>query len=283
MEQALKEPTCAIRAAAAARDVTNATVVFRDDVTAELAVVRVRPDHGSAPPFEPGQFTLLGLPPAPTRAPREEPAARPRRLLRRAYSITSPSTDLSYLEFYVALVEHGQLSPQLWSVPRGGRLWMDSKVSGRFTLSGVPTDRDILMVATGTGIAPFVSMLRTYHGTGRWRHAVLVHGVRRATDLAYRGELEALAGSGSDFTYLPTVSREPERSPWLGLRGRVQEVLEDGTYDELVGRPLDPSRWHAFVCGSPEMIESVRETLSERGFSTGGGSERRNLHFERYW
>ncbi len=282
MEPALEQTTEASRESLVERDLTNATVTLRTDLTAELSIVRVAPDHGTAPAFEPGQFTLLGLP--AVQAPSvPAAAARTQRLLRRAYSIASSPAERRYLEFYVALVEQGHLSPQLWTVPEGGRLWMDPRVSGRFTLAGVPGGADLLMVATGTGIAPFMSMLRTFHGAGRWRHAVLVHGVRRASDLAYRTELEAMAASSSAFTYLPTVTREETASTWRGLRGRVQQILEDGTYDGIVGRALNPAHWHVFLCGNPGMIESVREGLARRGFSTGADGAPRNLHFERYW
>ena len=282
MEPALEETLNAPRESVVVRDLTNATVTFRTDLTAELSIVRVTPDRGAAPEFEPGQFTLLGLPPAASSGP-PTTASAARRLVRRAYSIASTPAERRHLEFYVALVERGHLSPRLWTVPEGGRLWMDTRVSGRFTLAGVPPGADLLMVATGTGIAPFMSMLRTFHGTGRWRHAVLVHGVRRACDLAYRDELEALAASSSAFTYLPTVTREEDSSTWQGLRGRVQTILADGTYDVLVGRALDPAHWHAFLCGNPEMIGAVRDDLAGRGFSTGTDGGPRNLHFERYW
>ena len=282
MEPALEQTTTdPSRQSVADQDPTNATVVYREDLTPELSIVRVAPDHGAAPVFEPGQFTLLGLPPAAAAA--APLPGRTRRLIRRAYSIASSPLERRHLEFYVALVEQGHLSPQLWTVPEGGRLWMDTRISGRFTLAGVPGGADLLMVATGTGIAPFMSMLRTFHGSGRWRHAVLVHGVRRSSDLAYRTELERLSGSSSAFTYLPTVTRDDPSSPWRGLRGRVQQILEEGTYDGLVGRALDPASWHAFLCGNPAMIESVRDSLTGRGFSTGADGRPRTLHFERYW
>jgi len=264
----------------------NATVVYRQDVTDGLAVVRVRPDGGAVPEFEPGQFATLGLPPDPVPESEPGPEAAGRRrpkMVRRAYSIASPPQVRDYLEFLVILVEGGRLTPKLWTLHEGGRLWMDNKIKGRFTLNGAPADKDLVMVSTGTGLGPFMSMLRAHRGGTRWRRLVMINGVRRVADLGYREELEETARSEDSFFYIPLVSREPPDSLWPGLRGRVQQVLEDGTYGRLVGTRLDPDQCHVFLCGNPDMIRSVQASLESRGFRPHTNNSPGNIHFERYW
>jgi len=240
----------------------------------------VRPDSGSTPSFSPGQYTLLGMPPDED-LPHATPGGRTR-LIRRAYSISSAAQERSFLEFYVVLVEGGKLSTRLWTVPQGGRLWMDEVIRGRFTLDHAGPDNDLLFVATGTGIAPFMSMLRTYADMRRWRRCVLVHGVRRAGDLGYRDELEARAAVDPRFTYVPVVSRAAD-GVWNGATGRVQPLLEDAAFRLRTGVSLDPATFHAFLCGNPAMIESTRDMLEARGFKPGQVDGPGGIHFEKYW
>lgn len=139
------------------------------------------------------------------------------------------------------------------------------------------------MVSTGTGIAPFISMLRTYRGQDRWRRFVLIHGARFAADLGYSDELNEVIHSDPSVTYVPLVTREPPESAWQGLRGRVQHALDPATYEAVVGAPLTPEECHVFLCGNPAMIDAVEALLVERGFATDTHEQRGNLHFERYW
>lgn len=261
---------------AAAADHFNATLIDRRDLNAELAVVTVRPDSGTVPEFTPGQYTLLGLP--PDQGPAFTPGGRPR-LVRRAYSIASSSHERSFYEFYVVLVEGGKLSTRLWNIGTGDRLWMADSVRGGFTLAHAGRGTDVLMVATGTGVAPYMSMLRTHREARPWRRCALLHGVRRVADLGYRDELEQLAAADHDFVYLPVVSREP----WPGLRGRVQSVLEPDAFLKATGLALEPSSFHVFLCGNPEMVESTRVQLAERGFAEGQVDGPGGIHYEKYW
>jgi len=262
--------------AAAAADHFNATLLERRDLTTELAVVTVRPDSGTVPEFVPGQYSLLGLP--PDEGPAFTPGGRPR-LVRRAYSIASAAHQRDLYEFYVVLVEGGKLSTRLWTVGTGDRLWMADTVRGGFTLAHAGRGADVLMVATGTGVAPYMSMLRTHRQAPPWRRCVLLHGVRRVADLGYRDELEALAAADDSFTYVPVVSRET----WPGLDGRVQSVLEPEAFRAATGLRLEPSSFHVFLCGNPEMIESTRVQLTERGFAEGQVDGPGGIHYEKYW
>lgn len=265
----------------------NATVTERHDLNEYLSVVRVRRDEGPLPEFKPGQFVTLGLP----RPPRQEEidllkkfGKQPRvRLVRRAYSIASPAVQRDDVELFVILVQEGKLTPRLWDLDTGGRIWMADEIKGEFTLDGVPPGQDLVMVSTGTGIAPFLSMYRTYRGTGRWRRFVLINGVRQVRDLGYRRELMEYMQQDSQFTYIPTVSRATPDDNWTGMQGRVQSLLFEGGYEQTVGASLDPTNTHVFLCGNPAMIDDVVDLLEARGFQPHSAGKPGNLHFERYW
>jgi ferredoxin--NADP+ reductase len=257
--------------------VVNATLESRRDLNERYAILRVRPDAQPAAAFTPGQFIQVGLPqPAAPRPGEEPPAGAPRmRIAKRSYSIASSADDRERFEFFLTLVSGGRFTPALWEVQSGGRCWIAAKAVGAFTLDGVAADRDLVMVGTGTGISPYVSMLRTFGGKGRWRRFVLIHGVRYEIDLGYRAELEARERSDPSFRYLPVVSREP--GVWKGPKGRVQTVLEDARFREIAGTALDPKSCVVFLCGNPEMVQAVRTLLESKGFDAS------TVRVEKYW
>jgi len=266
-------------------DVTNATLIYRKDLTRDLAIFRIKPD-GGVPDFTAGQFATIGLPkPEPT-DPVEIEKAKKRKgpaLIRRAYSIASPPSEKDYLELYVALVEDGQLTPKLWELQDGDRLFCDPKLRGHFTMEDVPDNMNLCMLSTGTGLAPFISMLKQHMASGRWKRFIVLHGVRYQDDLGYRDELENLAYKHKDILYVPALSREPKDSPWKGLRGRIPLVLDPDVWDIYLGIELDPTDTHFFLCGNPGMIDGVTPMLEERGFTIDSKKEPGNIHFERYW
>ena len=250
----------------------NATLVGRQDLHPELSIVSIRPDQGPVPPFRPGQFVTLGLPLEP--AERSSP-----KLTLRPYSVTSAPSMRENVELYVNLVRKGALTPRLWTIHEGGRLYLKPAAGGTFTLDEVRDGKDLVMVATGTGLGPYVSMLRYFRGKDRWRRFVIIHGVRKVADLGYRDELEAAARSDASVLYLPTVTRDG----WPGLQGRVQDVLFTDLYPRRVGAPLSPEQCHVFLCGNPEMVEAVESELVARGFRKHTRRERGNVHKEAYW
>jgi len=251
----------------------NATVASRQDLNARLAVVSIAPDGWELPAFEPGQYTTLGL-----TDPQHDG-----KLVARVFSIASaPGTGA--LEFYIQLVKEGTFTTLLWPHVVGDKLWLSPRVAGQFTLDGVPPGKDLVFVSTGTGLAPFMSMLRRYRGQGRWRRCLLAHGARTVDELGYRAELQDLARSDATFVYAPMLTREPERpGGWSGLRGRVQTLLADGLYERLAGSPLDPARCHVFLCGNPEMVDDFEQRLLPLGFTPHTAAKPGNIHFERYW
>jgi ferredoxin--NADP+ reductase len=268
-----------------AQDVFNATLTRRQDLTDELAVIRVQPDSGEIPDFEPGQYTTLGLPEYDEAGHVALTKRGKPKLIRRPYSIASSPNEEGELEFYLIVVEDGALTPKLWHMGEGDRLYMDAKCRGNFTLNGIPENQNLVMISTGTGLAPYVSMLRTYRRTGFWHKAIVIHGTRLAQDLGYRRELEQLAAEDEDIIYIPMCTREPEDSDWDGLRGRVHHALEPEQFKELTGEALDPQTCQLFLCGNPAMIDQVEEEMQTVGFSTyhKKNNPEGNIHLERYW
>jgi ferredoxin--NADP+ reductase len=263
-----------------ADDPYNAATTQIDVYNPSLWVFHVAPDSGRIPDFEPGQFTTLGLIDEQAE-PRIGKDGKPRhKMIKRAYSIASASDVKDHMEFLIVLVEEGKLTPKLFKLGVGDRMWMSDKISGDFTLEGVPQGSDVVFVGTGTGVAPYISMIRRYHGRGRWNRCVVVNGVRYEPDIAYRDELETLAKEDPNFSFIPCVTRDEN---WTGTKGRVPVALEPKFFRDWTGFDLDPETCHAFLCGSPQMIDDVEALLQERGFKTHKKKDPGNIHLERYW
>jgi ferredoxin--NADP+ reductase len=263
----------------------NASVVGREEINPQLLILRVQPN---APLFEftPGQFAVLGLlgrEPRVPEAAREEPAAEPEKLIRRAYSIASASVERRYLEFYLTLITSGQLTPRLFALEHGSSLFLGPKASGVFTLDRVPPGKAVILVATGTGLAPYLSMLRTILIHETQRRFVVLHGARYSWDLGYRAELESLARLRPNFTYLPSITRPEEDPHFRGHSGRIQTLIESGLIEKEAGVPLDPAQTEVFLCGNPDMVTTVKGLLVARGFKPDHGKEIGTIHVEEYW
>ncbi len=265
---------------------SNATLIGRADITEELSIFRVRAD-GPLFPFQAGQYGVLGLPVGTPRCAGAEvddaPNGDPAKLVRRAYSIASSSRVNEYVEFYITLVGSGALTPRLWCLREGGRLWLGPKAKGHFTMEGVPMDKNVVLVGTGTGLAPYMSMIREHHRCNQGRRFIVVHGARYERDLGYRDELETLGRDCSTIVYLPTVSRTGSSDGWTGHVGRVQSVFSDGAIESALGGPLSRESTHVFVSGNPEMVEDLQRLLLEQGFVLHAPARPGTLHIERYW
>ena len=256
----------------------NARITFSEDLNEELKIFRVTPDEGQVPEFEAGQYAELALPELDDR-PEEER----RKLLRRAYSIASAPSQRDYLEFFVVHVQGGAVTSKLWNLKAGDRLWLGPKVKGKFTLSELPEGKDIVLVSTGTGLSPFVSMVKEHLNSAKFSSFTVIHGTRIQSDLGYRAELEQLAKENKKFSYVPALTREPEGSSWSGERGRVPSLLESEKFKALTGRDLDPEKSQIFLCGNPAMIEDVVVQLHVRGFKEHSRKDPGNVHVERFW
>lgn len=215
----------------------NAVVTQRIEVASGLAMFRISPDGWTLPRFTAGQFAVIGLPASAARialSDPEEPAGDSGRLIRRAYSIASSPLARDHIEIFVNIVRSGELTPRLFALRPGDRIWLGRKFAGMFTLREVPRDRHVAMIATGTGLAPYVSMMRSELECGGPRRFAVLHGARHSWDLGYAAELAAMQRLCRNFTYVPTVSRpEAELVPWGGAKGHIQalwtgRVLERG-------------------------------------------------------
>ena len=265
----------------------NAIVTQRIDAASGLMILRVAPDGWAMPDFKPGQYVVLGLPgsaPRTALSDGEQPPADPTKLIRRAYSIASSSLTKNELEFYVTLVRSGALTPRLWALHPGDRLWLSNKPVGLFTLNDIPADKHVVMIATGTGLAPYMSMLRTHLAApGERRYAALV-GARHSWDIAYSAELTTMQRLTPRFTWLPTVSRPAEEPvKWSGDVGHVQDLGKGGRLAERWGFAPTPENTHVFLCGAPAMIDDMTALLAAEGFRPDERGKPGQVHAERYW
>ncbi|MCC6219625.1 MAG: ferredoxin--NADP reductase [Deltaproteobacteria bacterium] len=264
----------------------NSTITYKRVINAGLWTIRLKPDDLSLINFLPGQYAELGLflPVEQCSTSSDKPAeVKSSGFVRRQYSIVSSPRDKEGIEFYLVLVPEGRLTPRLYELAEGDRLWIGPKMKGKFTMEEIPARKHLVMISTGTGIAPFISMLRHYRGQNRWEKLVLIHAARVSGDLGYREELTSVSREDKSVVYIPTVTREPQGSTWAGHRGRVQTLLEDSVYEKLVGDSLSADKCQVFMCGNPDMIEVVSSSLESKGFSKHSRKMPGNIHFERYW
>ncbi|MFO1066083.1 MAG: ferredoxin--NADP reductase [Pirellulales bacterium] len=216
-------------------------------------------------PFEPGQFLQLGL-------------ALDEKHVHRPYSVASPHGHV--LDFFIVKVDGGQLTPTLSELAAGDEIDVSEKATGSFTLSHAP-DGDVLwLLATGTGIAPYIAMLRTETPWSRYRKIVFVHGVRQANDLAYQPELEQhRVQYGDRFRYVPVVSREDAPGT---LRGRITTCIADGSLEER-GEDRITIDSCVMMCGNPDMLDETESLLTARGLKRNRSKSPGQIVVERYW
>jgi ferredoxin--NADP+ reductase len=218
-------------------------------------------------PFRPGQFMNIGLPNG------DEPIFR-------AYSLASAPG--APLEVFLSEVESGAVSPSLFHMAVGDPVLIDPMPHGFFTLDWVPDAKELWLVATGTGLGPFISMLRSGEPFRRFEHVVVAHGVRRIDHLAYADELHALAAQVERrLTWVPIVSRE--QVPPDMLAGRLTSALVDGRLERAAGRALDPARAHLMLCGNPAMIDEMLDLLGQRGLRRHRARKPGHVTVEKYW
>ena len=265
----------------------NAVMTERRDIAPGLAVFRVAPDGWDVRQFKAGHYVVLGLPGNAQRCPEsdaEETVSPPDKIILRAYSIASSSIDRDYLEFYVVLVESGALTPRLFALDPGDRLWLGKKVTGTFTLDRVPDDQHLVLIATGTGLAPYISMLRSRLFHSRGSQVAVLHGSRHSWDLGYRTELALVERDHANFTYIPAITRPAEeKTPWQGEVGRTQEIWLRDPFREAWGFSALPDNTHILMCGNPSMIDTMVSILEEQGYQEHTKKSPGNIHLERYW
>lgn len=229
----------------------------------------------AATPFVPGQFVNLAL---DFDAGSDSGSAGPR--VKRSYSLASPPGAPS--EVYLSLVPGGALTPALFERGAGDRVWLDDRALGFFTLDYVPQARRAWLLATGTGLGPFLAMLRSSQIWQRFERITLVHGVRYASHLGYAEELERLvAEHQQQLIYLPLVTREAP--PPHGLSGRLPALIESGELEQRVGMNFEALTDHVLMCGNPAMISEVQALLGARGLQKHRPRKPGHITVESYW
>ena len=207
--------------------------------------------------FENGHFVMIGL----------ESEGKP---LMRAYSIASANYD-DHLEFLSIKVKDGALTSRLQHIKPGDPILVSRKPVGTLVLHDLLPGKHLYLFATGTGLAPFMSIIRDPHAYERFERVILVHGVRVVGELAYAeyitDELPKNEFFGDEvrnrLIYYPTVTREPYQN-----RGRLTDLVDSGKLFKDIGLPsLDPARDRAMICGSPSMLRDTRALLDARGFA----------------
>ena len=221
-------------------------------------LMSIRTTRGLALRFQSGQFTMIGLP----------VDGKP---LLRAYSIASPHYE-DHLEFYSIKVQDGPLTSRLQHLSVGDQLMVGPKPVGTLLLDNLLPGRNLWFLATGTGIAPFLSLIRDLAAYERYEHVVLVHGCRDVAELAYGAKMvedlrsnELLAEFGHKLVYRGLTTRETSAS-----QGRITDQISDGRLWNITGLPeLDPAQDRVMICGSTAMTVDLTEIMLARGFTEG--------------
>jgi ferredoxin--NADP+ reductase len=216
--------------------------------------------------FEAGQFVRIALDIAGERV------ARP-------FSFVNPPAD-PVLEFYGVIVPEGPLSPRLAALEAGAALYVADNPSGFLVLSEVPPAEDLWLVATGTGVAPFLSILRTDAPWQRYRRVILVHAARHAKELVY-GDLigEIRREHEKRFVSIKFTSREKTSG---ALEGRIPAAIRDGRLEAAAG-PIAPERSQFMLCGNPQMLKDVSAALVERGLRKHRRRAPGQISVESFW
>lgn len=223
--------------------------------------------------FRPGQFARLGVPKADGS------------LVWRAYSMVSAPHD-EFLEFFSILVPDGEFSAELSRLKVGDSLLVDKQAFGFLTLERFVGGRDLWLLASGTGLAPFLSILQDFEAWQRFERIVLVYSARTASELAYQPlihglrQLEHLAEFADKLVYLPLVTRE--QAPGC-LHGRITSLLSSGELERAAGLSLSPVHSRLMLCGNPQMIEDTRGLLKQRGLHLSLSRRPGQVAVENYW
>jgi ferredoxin--NADP+ reductase len=303
--------------AALRRKYYNTTVVSLRWANEDLMVVRVRPDF-PVPPHQPGQYGTLGMGYWEPRAPGcQEEEIKPgdeNRLVRRAYSLSCSVLDddskllelngKDWIEFYIVLVRSAEkkppaLTPRLFMLKEGDRLFLGEKITGHYGLEGVKPTDTVVFLSTGTGEAPHNYMLWELLRRGHAGRILAACCVRYQRDLGYHALHQELMRRHPNYTYLSLTTREAVN---LGQKVYIQDLITSGQLEERLGVSLAPERSHVFLCGNPKMIgvpttdratgqvsypqpPGVVEILSRRGFKMDQPAVKfkGNIHLEEYW
>jgi len=221
--------------------------------------------------FRNGHFVMVGM----------EIGGKP---LLRAYSVVSPNYD-EHLEFYSIKVQDGPLTSRLQHIKPGDPILISRKPTGTLLWDHLLPGKRLYLLASGTGLAPFMSIIRDPDVYERFEHVVIAHGVRRISDLGYHDYIEKelpqheLVGEQvqKQLLYYPTVTREPFRN-----QGRITDLIETGKLSADLTLPaLNPAEDRVMICGSPSLLKDLATLLEARGFNEGSGEGQGEYVIER--
>lgn len=213
--------------------------------------------------FLPGQFTMIGI----------EVDGRP---LLRAYSVVSANYE-DTLEFFSIKVQNGPLTSRLQHLKEGDTLIVNRKATGTLITDNLKQGRNLYLLSTGTGLAPFLSIIKDPEMYEKFDRVILTHGTRTVAELAYDDLIINTLPHNEFFgeqvarqlIYYPTVTREPFRN-----QGRLTDLIRSGKLFSDIGLPpLDPELDRVMICGSPEMLDETDKMMSERGFIMGTNAD----------
>ncbi|MBA1239947.1 ferredoxin--NADP reductase [Pseudomonas kunmingensis] len=240
-------------------------------LTPNLFTLRTSRDPGFR--FSAGQFARLGV---------RKPSGC---IVWRAYSMVSAPHD-EFLDFFSIVVPDGEFTSELSRLAVGDELLVDKQAFGFLTLDRFPDGRDLWLLATGTGIAPFLSILQDFEAWQRFERIILVYSVREARELAYQqliAELpqrDYLDGLGSKLLYLSVVTREQIPG---ALHGRITTLIENGELERAADLQLVPEHSRIMLCGNPQMIEDTRAVLKARDLNLAMTRRPGQVAVENYW
>ena len=221
--------------------------------------------------FTPGHYTRLGL------------GTGDDDIVWRPYSMASAAHD-DFLDFIAVLVPGGAFSERLKHLRVGDTLRVDAASYGFLTVKQLAPGKDLWLLASGTGLGPFVSILRDASVWSNFERLILAHSVRQAAELAWREEIEALPGlfpmARATLRYLPIVTREPGATQ---LAQRIPLLLADGRLEQAAAATLSVADSRLMVCGNPELAKELRHELGTRGYVTNRRGVPGQMAFEKYW
>lgn len=226
-----------------------------------------RPAHFK---FTAGQFARIGLKVGDE-------------LVVRAYSVVSSPFDET-LEFFSIVVPEGKFTSNLQHLKVGDELYLEKIPYGYLTLARyqLPLPQDLWLLGTGTGLAPFLSMLQDFETWNKYKHINLVYSVRTQDELAYVDRIQEIAESFGEgytgFKFIPIITRDPKAV----LHHRLPILIENGELERAAGLQLNPETSHVMLCGNPEMVEDTKEALKARGLTMNRRGEG-NIAVENYW
>lgn len=250
---------------------TRQTLLEVQPLTSSLFTLRTTRDPGFR--FRAGQFARLGV----TKADGST--------VWRAYSMVSAPHD-EYLEFFSIVVPGGEFTSELCRLQEGDTLLVDRQAFGYLTLDRFVDGRDLWLLSTGTGVAPFLSILQDFEVWERFERIILVYSVREARELAYQAliaglkEREYLTEHAHKLQFIATVTREEHAG---ALHGRITQLLENGELERAAGVAISPEHSRVMLCGNPQMIDDTRGLLKARDLRLSLSRRPGQVAVENYW